>query len=252
MKNKIEPIALTNELILKDIIFKYPNKSQPVLNKLNMTIPVNSTIGLVGKSGSGKSTLIDIILGLIEPDQGYLQIDNMIINKQNTRNWQQNIGFVPQHIFLSEGTVAENIAFGIEEKDIDLSRVNKTCELARLSGLIKSFENGIHSKIGEHGVQLSGGQRQRVGIARALYHDSNVLIFDEATSALDGITEKMIMNAIDKFKGKKTIILIAHRLKTIERCDQIFVIEEGRVTDKGSYADLINRNESFKKMSNHA
>ena len=126
----------------------------------------------------------------------------------------------------------------VEEKDIDLSRVNQTCELARLSGLIKSFENGIHSKIGEHGVQLSGGQRQRVGIARALYHDSNVLIFDEATSALDGITEKMIMNAIDKFKGK-TIILIAHRLKTIERCDQIFVIEEGQVTDKGSYVILL-------------
>ena len=251
-KTEVEPITFKNELILKDIVFRYPNKSEPVLNKLNITIPVNSTIGLVGKSGSGKSTIIDIILGLIEPDQGFLKIDDKVINGKNSRNWQKNIGFVPQHIFLSEGTIAENIAFGVEKKDIDIDRVNQTLELAHLSSLIKSFENGIQSKIGERGVQLSGGQRQRVGIARALYHDADVLIFDEATSALDGITEKMIMSAIDKYKGTKTIILIAHRLKTIQRCDKILVIEKGYVTDQGSYADLISRNESFKKMSNHA
>ena len=237
---------------MKDITFRYPKKSLNVLNKLNITFPVNSTIGLVGKSGSGKSTLIDILLRLIKPDSGDLIVDNTIIDDKNSRSWQNSIGFVPQHIFLSEGTIAENIAFGVERERIDLNRVNHALELSHLSDFVYKLENGIHSKVGERGVQLSGGQKQRIGIARALYHDAKILIFDEATSSLDGITEKMIMNAIDQFKGKKTIILIAHRLKTIQKCDEIFFIEKGQVTDRGTYEELLRRNESFKRMSIHA
>lgn len=240
------------QINLENITFTYPGKTAPALNQLNMTIPANSVIGIVGPSGSGKSTLIDILLGLIEPQQGQLKIDSETITHQNRRAWQNTIGFVPQSIFLSEGTIAENVAFGIPEKDIDLEQVNKALSLAHLNELVESLEKGIHTKVGERGVQLSGGQRQRIGIARALYHEAEVLVFDEATSALDGITEKMIMEAIHDFSGKKTIIMIAHRLKTVQKCDQIFFIDKGQVLDQGTYQELINKNEHFKNMAAHA
>ena len=217
-----------------------------------MLIPINNVIGIVGPSGSGKSTLIDILLGLIKPQQGQLKIDGQAINDQNLRSWQNNIGFVAQSIFLSEGTISENIAFGIPQDQIDTGRVQNALKLAHLDELISSFEDGIHTKVGERGVKLSGGQRQRIGIARALYHQAEVLIFDEATSSLDGITEKMIMNAIHDFSGKKTIILIAHRLKTIKKCDQIFLIDKGKLIDQGTYEELIKSNEHFRNMSLHA
>lgn len=217
-----------------------------------MLIPINNVIGIVGPSGSGKSTLIDILLGLIKPQQGQLKIDGQAINDQNLRSWQNNIGFVAQSIFLSEGTISENIAFGIPQDQIDTGRVKNALKLAHLDELISSFEDGIHAKVGERGVKLSGGQRQRIGIARALYHQAEVLIFDEATSSLDGITEKMIMNAIHDFSGKKTIILIAHRLKTIKKCDQIFLIDKGKLIDQGTYEELIKSNEHFKNMSLNA
>ena len=151
-----------------------------------------------------------------------MKIDGKTINDSNRRSWQNTIGFVAQSIFLSEGTIAENVAFGIPKDDINLNQVELTLELSNLMPLIKSLEDGIHTKVGERGVQLSGGQRQRIGIARALYHKAEVLVFDEATSSLDGITEKMVMEAIHDFSGQKTIVLIAHRLKTVQKCDQIF------------------------------
>ena len=217
-----------------------------------MLIPVNSVIGIVGPSGSGKSTLIDILLCLIKPQQGQLKIDNIIINDQNSRSWQNTIGFVAQNIFLSEGTIAENIAFGIPKNEIDFNQIHKALTLAHLNDLIESLEKGVHTKVGERGIQLSGGQRQRIGIARALYHKAEVLVFDEATSSLDGITEKMIMEAIHQFSGKKTIILIAHRLKTVQKCDNLFFIDNGKVVDQGTYDELIEKNEQFKNMSMHA
>jgi HlyD family secretion protein len=181
-----------------------------------------------------------------------LVIDNTQITEQNKRAWQNTIGFVPQSIFLSEGTIAENVAFGIPEKDINLDQVNKALSLAHLDELVQSLDNGIHSKVGERGVQLSGGQRQRIGIARALYHEADVLVFDEATSALDGITEKMIMDAIHDFSGQKTIIIIAHRLKTVQKCDTIFMIDQGQVTAQGTFEELLKNNEHFQRMASHA
>ena len=241
-----------HSISLENITFTYPNKEEPALNKLNMLIPSNSVIGIVGPSGSGKSTLIDILLCLIKPDDGHLKIDDEIINYQNRRSWQNTIGFVAQAIFLSEGTIAENVAFGIPKKQINLSQVQKVLELAHLKNFISTLDQGIHTKVGERGVQLSGGQRQRIGIARALYHNAEVLVFDEATSSLDGITEKMIMEAIHNFSGKKSIILIAHRLKTVKKCDKIFFIDKGRVADQGTYQELVENNKHFKDMAAHA
>ena len=245
-------LHLKKEISLENITFTYPGKTESTLTNLNMTIPSNSIIGIVGASGSGKSTLIDVLLGLIKPQQGQLKIDNIVINDQNIRSWQNTIGFVAQSIFLSEGTIAENVAFGIPKDEINHEQVKQVLKLSNLIELVESLNDGIHTKVGERGVQLSGGQRQRIGIARALYHKAEVLVFDEATSSLDGITEKMIMEAIHEFSGQKTIIMIAHRLKTVQKCDQIFFIDKGQVVDHGTYKELIERNENFKKMAGHA
>ncbi len=241
-----------NDISLENITFTYPNKNEITLDHLNIDIQVNSVVGIVGPSGAGKSTLIDIILGLIEPQQGQLKIDGDLIDESNRRFWQNTIGFVAQTIFLSEGSISENIAFGIPKEQIDIDKVQNALKLAHLDEFVQNLKNGIDTKVGERGVQLSGGQRQRIGIARALYQKAEVLIFDEATSSLDGITEKMIMDAIHDFSGKKTIILIAHRLKTVQKCDEIFYLEKGKVVDRGSYDELIKKNENFRNMAAHA
>lgn len=240
------------KISLENISFTYPGKNEHALSGLNISISANTVVGIVGPSGAGKSTLIDILLGLLEPSQGSLKVDNTVIKNNNRRSWQNSIGFVAQNIFLSEGTFAENVAFGIPAKDINLNKVNQALKLAHLSELLETLENGIHTKVGERGIQLSGGQRQRVGIARALYHEAEVLILDEATSSLDGITEKMIMESIEKLHGKKTIIIIAHRLNTIKNCDVIFFLDQGRVVDFGNYDELIKNNEHFRKMAEHS
>ncbi len=242
-------LDLKNKISLENVTFTYPGRTTPTLTNLNITIPAHSVIGIVGASGSGKSTLIDILLGLINPQQGQLKIDNTTIDPVNLRSWQNTIGFVAQSIFLSEGTIAENVAFGIPKEDINFDQVKRALELSNLTALVKSLGNDIHTKVGERGVQLSGGQRQRIGIARALYHKAEVLVFDEATSSLDGITEKMVMEAIHDFSGQKTIIMIAHRLKTVQKCDQIFFMDKGQIVDQGTYHELIKTNEYFKKMS---
>ncbi|WP_104499758.1 ABC transporter ATP-binding protein [Acinetobacter indicus] len=244
--------SLKEKISLENITFGYPGKSNLAVCNLNMIIPVNSVIGIVGSSGSGKSTTIDLLLGLLTPQQGEIYIDNIRITETNIRTWQNTIGFVPQSIYLSEGTIAENIAFGLPAKDINLDQVQKAIELANLTELVRQLPNGINTKVGERGVQLSGGQRQRIGIARALYHEADVLIFDEATSALDGITEKIIMDAIHDFSGKKTIIMIAHRLKTVRKCDVIFMMEQGKIVDQGTYQHLLETNPKFKEMAEHA
>ena len=237
-----------NEIILKNITFKYPNKKNFSLENISLTIKPNTTVGFVGKSGSGKSTLIDIIIGLLKPQQGEITIDGTPLIKQNLRTWQNKIGIVSQTIFLTEGTIAENVAFGIPHDLIKYEQVKKVLKLAHLEEWVLGLENGIHTKVGERGIQLSGGQRQRIGIARALYNETDVLVFDEATSALDGITEKAIMNAIHDFTGKKTIIMIAHRLSTVKKCNKIFIIDRGCVVDNGNYQQLLKKNEQFKKM----
>lgn len=241
-----------NEINLKDVTFTYPDKIKPALDQISLTIKANSLVGFVGTSGSGKSTLIDVIIGLIKPQKGEVTINGTSLNKQNLRAWQNKIGFVPQSIFLTEGTIAENVAFGIPYDLINYEQVEKALKIANLKELVSKLEKGVHSTIGERGVQLSGGQRQRIGIARMLYYEAEVFVFDEATSALDGITEKTIMDAIYNFTGKKTLIIIAHRLKTVQKCDEIFMMEEGRIIDSGTYQYLLQNNEKFKKMSDHA
>lgn len=243
---------LKKQITLSNIQFSYPGKPKPAVNGVTMTIPANSVVGLVGSTGSGKSTLIDLLLGLLTPQSGNLCIDDSCITPENKRAWQNTLGFVPQSIFLSEGSIAENIAFGLPIKDIDLEQVNKTLKLAHLTELVEQLPDGLNTKVGERGVQLSGGQRQRIGIARALYHEAEVLVFDEATSALDGITEKIIMDAIHDFSGQKTIIMIAHRLKTVQKCDIIYLMDQGKIVDQGTYQELLVKNIQFKEMAEHA
>ena len=242
-----------NESIsLHNVSFSYPGTDKKILDELTMSFPVNSVVGVVGPSGSGKSTAIDMILGLISPSKGSLNIDGKAVSMSNMRSWQNNLGFVPQDIFLSQGSIAENIAFGLDTENINFNKVQQVVKFAKLESLINDLPEGIHSLVGERGVQLSGGQRQRIAIARALYSDSSVLIFDEATSALDGVTEKLIMDAIHQFSGEKTIILIAHRIKTVAKCDVIFYLDKGKVIHQGTYNELLENNESFREMANHA
>lgn len=245
-------LSLNKEIKLQSIQFAYPNKSTYAVNDVSICIPVNHVIGIVGSSGSGKSTLIDIILGLLTPQKGEIYIDNTLITAKNKRAWQDLLGFVPQSIFLSEGSIAENVAFGIPADEINYNQVMRAVDLAHLTELVNELPEGIHTKVGERGVQLSGGQRQRIGIARALYNEADVLIFDEATSALDGITEKIIMDAIHEFTGKKTIIMIAHRLKTVQKCDTIYLMEKGKIIDQGTYMHLVENNYKFREMAKHS
>ena len=237
---------------LRNVQFTYPGKEEPALRELTLTIGVNKVIGLVGASGSGKSTAIDILLGLIQPEKGELLIDGERITEQQLRAWQNSLGFVPQSIFLADSSIRENIAFGLPPELVDDEKVQRAAVMAHLDELLAELPDGMNTRVGERGVQLSGGQRQRIGIARALYHNADMLILDEATSALDGITEKLIMDAIHDFSGKKTIIMIAHRLATVKKCDSIYLLANGRVTDKGTYNELCQRNDVFKRMADHA
>ena len=245
-------IELKKVITLKDIKFSYPSNSILAVDGVSFVIPVNSVVGIVGSSGSGKTTLIDLLLGLLTPVSGSIYVDKTSITTSNKRAWQKLLGFVPQSIFLSEGSIAENIAFGLPARDIDMTQVHKAVNLAHLTEMVAELSDGVHTKVGERGVQISGGQRQRIGIARALYHKAEILVFDEATSALDGITEKIVMDAIHEFSGKKTIIMIAHRLKTVEKCDLIYFMDKGKIIDQGTYQQLIEKNAKFREMTEHA
>jgi len=236
----------------KNVVFSYPGKEEPALNDIDITIPVNGVIGLVGASGSGKSTAIDLLLGLIEPQQGGLFIDGKTLTEKNVRAWQNSVGFVPQSIFLADSSIRENIAFGLPPEAVDEEKVSRAVTMAHLDELLTELSQGLDTRVGERGVQLSGGQRQRIGIARALYYDADVLVLDEATSALDGITEKLIMDAIHDFAGKKTIIMIAHRLATVRQCDSIYLLQRGKILDSGTYFELTERNEVFRRMAKHS
>ena len=243
----LEKIKFSEELCLKDVIFSYDGK-KTIFKKLNIEIKCENIVGFTGPSGSGKSTLIDILLGLIYPDSGNIYLDSKKLNKSEIKSFQKMVGFVPQSIFLAEGTIAENIAFGISPSEIEYSKINKAIKLAQLDEFVNCLEKKCNTQVGERGVQLSGGQRQRIGIARALYNDPEIIVFDESTSSLDGNTEKLIMDSIHRLSNNKTIIMIAHRLETIKNCDVIFYIEDGQLIDKGTYSYLKNNNESFKRM----
>ena len=224
---------------LKNIHYNYPNTSQTILKNVSLTISAKTTVGLIGTTGSGKTTTVDIISGLLEAQKGTLEIDGKVITKINLRSWQRSIGYVPQHIYLSHNTLAANIAFGVQPRDINQEKVEQTAKIASLHEfIINELPKKYQTVIGERGVRLSGGQRQRIGIARALYHNPKVLILDEATNALDYLTEKEIMENINNINKGITVILITHRLTTVKNCDKIFLLSKGKLIAKGKFKDI--------------
>jgi len=244
-----ERLVLNDKFTLRDVCYQYSGASKRAVDHLSVDIKAKTSIGIVGGSGSGKSTLADIILGLLKPQQGEVIIDGQALTTKDMRGWQNNIGYVPQVIFLADSTVSENIAFGVATDEIDQALVEKAAKIADLHEFIANeLDGGYSAIVGERGVRLSGGQRQRIGIARALYHNPDVLILDEATSALDSPTEQSIIQAVYKLANDKTIIMIAHRLSTIQACDEIIIMEKGRIVDRGKYEQLSINSKSFRKL----
>ncbi len=240
LEPKMGQIRLREGLTVSDVQYRYPNSAKATLNKVNLSIKAKSIVALVGASGAGKTTVVDILLGLLMPQQGGLFIDGVKIDDKNVSAWQRSIGYVPQHIFLTDESIARNIAFGDSDENIKMQDVVRSARIAGLHDfIVHSAPDGYDTKIGERGVRLSGGQRQRIGIARALYRDPDVLVLDEATSALDNRTERSVMTAINTLGNSKTIIVIAHRLSTIRNCQKIYLLDEGRVKASGTYSELL-------------
>lgn len=240
LTEKISPESLNFDdyIRLENIAYSYPNQSELAISQVNLTLKKGDSIAFIGKSGAGKTTLVDIILGLLIPQQGDLQVDGVSIY-DNIRAWQNLIGYIPQSIYLADDTIERNIAFGVADCLIDKQKLIQAIEAAQLSEVINNLPQGVQTRVGERGILLSGGQRQRVGIARALYHEREILVLDEATAALDNNTEKLVTEAINSLSGKKTLITIAHRLSTIEQCDRIYRLENGKVIDSGSYQEIV-------------
>ena len=243
--NKIEQLCdnrsmmpFSNEILLNKISYSYPNIEDTALTEISLTIKRGQSIGLIGRSGAGKTTLVDVILGLLTPQFGDIQVDGKSIY-QDLRSWQNLIGYVPQSIFLTDDTLERNIAFGVPDILIDIDKLQRAIESVQLVELVEQLPEGIKTVLGERGVRLSGGQRQRVGIARALYHEREILVLDEATAALDNETESLVSDAIQALGGNKTLIIIAHRLSTIQHCDVIYKMEQGRLLQSGTYEDVV-------------
>ena len=244
------PLRLRDRLVLNGVCYTYPGADRPALAGLDLTIDANTTVGLVGASGAGKTTAVDVILGLLVPQHGHVVVDGVMLDDRNICDWQRSLGYVPQHIFLIDDTIAANIALGEEASEIDMAAVERAARLAELHDfVVEELSQGYATTVGERGVRLSGGQRQRIGIARALYRDPDVLIFDEATSALDNLTERALMDAVHNLAGAKTIVMIAHRLSTVRHCDTIFMLEHGRCTAAGTYDSLFERHDSFRELA---
>jgi ATP-binding cassette, subfamily B, bacterial PglK len=245
-------MALKSRLELRNVSFSY-SEERVALQDLSLVIPAGETVAFVGTTGAGKTTLVDVILGLLEPQHGELIVDGQPISNANRRAWQRTVGYVPQAIFLVDDTVAVNIAFGELRERIDLAAVEYAAHTASLHEFIShELPQGYHTLIGERGVRLSGGQRQRIGIARAVYKDPSILVLDEATSALDNVTEREVMDAIDRVGQEKTVILIAHRLSTVRACDRIFLLDNGRLLAEGTYEELTRSSPQFQALARHA
>ena len=245
---KKDTLELEDSIHARDIDYSYPESNEQALNGVSFSIKRGQAVAFVGESGAGKTTIVDLILGLMKPAKGTITVDGRDIH-DSISAWQRNLGYIPQSIYLADETLRSNIAFGLPESEIDDELVMQAVELAQLGSLVERLPDGLNTIIGENGTRLSGGQRQRVGIARALYHDPQVLVMDEATSALDNITEKEITRAIEALKGDRTVIMIAHRLSTVENCDVLYLMKDGKIVDAGDYDDLIHRNDEFKKMA---
>jgi len=243
-----EPLPLERELRLDDIAFTYPNAPRPSLDGVSITIKKGESIAFVGGSGAGKTTIVDTMIGLLTPERGTLSVDGQALVGERVQRWQRAIGYIPQTVFLSDDSIRRNIAFGVDDADIDDVRVQHALVAARLDELAASLPEGLDTFVGERGVRLSGGQRQRIGIARALYLDPQVLVLDEATSSLDGVTEREIVAAIERLRADRTMIVIAHRLSTVRSCDRLVFMAEGKIVDVGPWEDLAARNPEFRRL----
>lgn len=248
-REDIEPLRFDKGIRFRDVDFRYHPDGPWVLDRFNLTIPRGSRVGIVGATGSGKSTVLDLLMGLLDPVHGEILVDEVPIVGERLGAWQQLIAHVPQHIYLADSSVAENIAFGISRELIDLERVRNAARQAHIAEFIESSPAGYDAHVGERGIRLSGGQRQRIGIARALYKKASVLVFDEATSALDSVTEHSVMEAIEELNREMTIVLIAHRISTVRRCDTIVELDRGRIVATGSYDFLVETSASFRKLA---
>lgn len=247
-RNSGKKLALQSKIVAEQVSYSYPGSDELALKDLSFTIPKGKAVAFVGESGAGKTTIVDLLLGLLEPTHGSINVDGVNI-QNNLSAWQTNIGYIPQSIYLGDETLRNNVAFGIPEEEIDDEKVWQAIESAQLSEMVDRLPEGLNTMVGENGTRISGGQRQRVGIARALYHNPQVLVMDEATSALDNITEKEITRSIEALKGDKTVIMIAHRLTTVQNCDRLYLMKNGLIVDDGSYDELVEKNRDFRRMA---
>ncbi len=242
-------LGLSRALTLDNVGYSYPNAERPGLSGVSLEIRAGEKIGIVGGTGAGKTTLADLILGLLPPSKGQIRSDGTEIVPENLRAWQRTVGYVPQEIFLTDSSIAENIAFGLPKEEVEQDRVLKAARIAQIHEFIlNDLPDGYDSAVGERGVRLSGGQRQRIGIARALYHDADLIVFDEATSALDNLTEREVMSAIRALPGDKTILMIAHRLSTVKECDRIVLMNRGQIEGLGSWSELASSSDEFRRL----
>jgi ABC-type multidrug transport system fused ATPase/permease subunit len=245
-----EPLGLKSALELRGVSYAYPGAECAGLSDVNLTVRAGERIGIVGPSGAGKTTLADVVLCLLRPQVGTIRTDGVDITQNNLRAWQQSVGYVPQDIFLTDASLAENIALGLRSEEIDQAKVEHAASVAQLHDFVMTdLRDGYRTIIGERGVRLSGGQRQRIGIARALYHDADLIVFDEATSALDNITEREVMASIDALPGSKTVMIIAHRLSTVRKCDRIILLVGGKIAAEGSWENLIRESAEFRALT---
>jgi ATP-binding cassette subfamily B protein len=246
------PLSFSQSIRFDSVRFRYAPEAPWVLDGLSLTIPKGARVGFVGATGSGKSTMLDLLMGLLHPIDGAILVDGEALRGARLRAWQRNIAHVPQSIYLADSTVAENIAFGVPREAIDMERVRSAARKAQIAEFVESKPQGYDSFVGERGVRLSGGQRQRIGIARALYKEASVLVLDEATSALDNATERSVISSIEGLDRNLTILLIAHRLSSVQRCDMIVELNHGRVVAQGRYEQLLESSATFRSMTRPA
>ena len=243
-----EELPFKQYISLENISFRYPEAQGEALKRISLQIERGKAVAFVGSSGAGKTTLVDLLLGILKPTSGQICVDGNDV-QENLRGWQAQLGYIPQQIYLSDASIANNIAFGVPEEKVSLNQVVEVARIAQLDEFVQSLPDGYDTVIGESGVRLSGGQRQRIGIARALYHQPDVLVMDEATSALDNKTERFFMEALQQLRERYTIIMIAHRLSTVKECDELFMMENGKVTARGTYDELMAGSEAFQGIA---